>query len=183
MGPRAGRMHVRAARCADRRRQRAHLPHGHAADLPPHGPFRDLHDAAWREGTLFQRLASASIARGCAHGPQHLHARSRRRMPVAGGAQLSRRASRPRRALDRVRHAHRQRVSPLQAELAGAGPRLVGLRSSRRDGARAGRAGRSRDADGKPHRRARRQSLSLHSVADRLRPCGHGREERSRRAG
>ena len=48
-----------------------------------------------------------------------------------------------RRALHRVRHPDRQRLSALPAELAGARPRHLVLRPPRRDDARAGRAGRS----------------------------------------
>ena len=46
-----------------------------------------------------------------------------------------------------------------------------------------GGAGRSRDAAGEPHRRARRQSLSLHGLANSLRPRRRRPQARSRPVG
>jgi len=60
-------------------------------------------------------------------------------------------------------HAHHQRLQALPFLFAGAGSCDLGPRQPRRDGARARRSRRCRDAAGKPHRRARRQSLSLHA--------------------
>ena len=75
--------------------------------------------------------------------------------------------ARPR--LDRVHDADHQRLQALPLLFAGAGSRDLGTRQPRRDDPRARRRRRSRDAAGKPHRRARRQSLSLHGLADSLR--------------
>ena len=49
---------------------------------------------------------------------------------------------------------------------------------SRRDGPRAGRAGRSGDASGEPRRRAAGQSLSLHGLADLCGPRWHRAQAR-----
>ena len=72
--------------------------------------------------------------------------------------------ARPR--LGRVHDADHQRLQALPLLFAGAGPRDLGPRQPRRDGPRARRRRRCRDAAGKPDRRARRQSLSLHGLAD-----------------
>ena len=186
MGPRTGRMHVRAARRADRRRQRAHLPHRDAADLPAHGLFRDLHDAARRSRDFYSsgwhlhqslvECAHRAATSSCRSQPAHAFRPSGRN--YLGGL------------LDhavpshRVRHADRQRLSALQAELAGARSRVVGLRSSRRDGARAGRRGRSGDAAWKTASASRRP-IPISSSCSQIvcGPCRHRREERSRRAG
>ena len=66
---------------------------------------------------------------------------------------------------------------------AGARPRHLGARQSRRHDARARRAGRSGDASGKPRRRAGGESVSLHGVADLRRPRRHGAQARSRAVG
>ena len=59
----------------------------------------------------------------------------------------------------------------------------LGARQSRRDGARARRARRSVDASGKSRRRAARQSVSLHGLADPRRPRRHRAQARSRPVG
>ena len=69
----------------------------------------------------------------------------------------------------RLQHADLQRLQALPPLLAGARPRDLGARQPRRHGARAGRAGRSRDAPRKPDRRAGGQSLSLLGQPDRER--------------
>ena len=82
-----------------------------------------------------------------------------------------------------VHHADRQRLQALPRLCAGARPRHLGARQSRRHGARARPARRSVDASGKPHRRARRQSVSLHGVANLRRPRRHRAKARSRTVG
>ena len=67
-----------------------------------------------------------------------------------------------------------QRLQALsRRQLDGADPRDLGARQPRRHDPRAGRAGRSGDASGEPRRRAARQSVSLHGVADPRRPRRH----------
>ena len=66
-----------------------------------------------------------------------------------------------------VHHADHQRLQALSRLFAGARPRDLGPRQSRRDGAGARAARRCGDASGEPHRRAGGQSLSLHGLADR----------------
>ena len=58
MGPGPGRMHLCGRRCAHRRRQSAAVSHRDPADLPPHGPFRDLHVPA---GTARATIRAAGI--------------------------------------------------------------------------------------------------------------------------
>ena len=110
----------------------------------------------------------------------HLHQSLRDRRSganafVSDAEGLADRPAFPRRAPDAcarrggVHHADGQRLQALPRLCAGARPGDLGARQSRRDGAGAGRSGRSRDPAGKPHRRAGRQSLSLHGVADRHR--------------
>ena len=79
-----------------------------------------------------------------------------------------------------LHHADHQRLQALPALFAGARPRHLGARQSRRDDPRAGPAGRCRDASGKPRRRAGRQSLSLHGLADLCRARRHRAQARSR---
>ena len=69
----------------------------------------------------------------------------------------------------RVHHADHQRLQALPLLLAGTGPRDLGPRQPRRHDPRARRAGRQRNAAGKPHRRAGGQSLSLHGLANSFR--------------
>ncbi len=170
VGTGAGRMHVRRAAGAGGGRPRAAVSHRDAANLPPDGPFRHLHVPAGAQGLLFQRLASASVAGRPQERAQPVHARTRARTFVAARPRLSRRLDDIRRRRDRVCHADGQRLSPISAELARTRPRLLVLRPPRRDGPRAGRAGRSGDAAGEPDRRALRQPLPLYPVADRRRP-------------
>src|ERR1700761_8350218 len=61
MGPRPGRMHVRAAQRARGRRQRVFVPHRDAADLPAARLLCDLHVPAGPERLLSERLAPASV--------------------------------------------------------------------------------------------------------------------------
>ena len=96
---------------------------------------------------------------------------------------LSRRAAGARARLHRVHDADHQRLQALPLLFAGAGPRDLGPRQPRRHDPRARRPGRSRDAAGKPHRRARRQSLSLHGLANSLRPRRRRPQARSRPVG
>ena len=84
---------------------------------------------------------------------------------------------------DRIRHADCQRLPALSRLCARTRPRHLGARQSRRHGARAGRARRSVNASGKPHRRAGRQSLFVHGRTDLCRPRRHGEEARSRAVG
>ena len=105
-----------------------------------------------------------------ASGENAFMAKRRRRSAVAVRPALSRRPSGARARLGRVHHADHQRLQALPLLFAGAGPRDLGPRQPRRDDPRARRPRRCRDAAGKPHRRTRRQSVSLHGVADPLRP-------------
>src|SRR5260221_411100 len=72
-------------------------------------------------------------------------------------------------------------MQPVLGELARTYAAL-GLRPSRRHGARPGRQGRSCDAPGEPRRRAGGESVSLHCVADRRRARRHRAQARARAA-
>ena len=96
------------------------------------------------------------------------------------GPLLSRRADRSCARRRRLLHADHQRLQALPPYVARAGPRHLGARQSRRDGARDRPAWRPRDASGKSDRRAGRQSVSLHGVADL---CGARRHCAAARSG
>ena len=83
----------------------------------------------------------------------------------------------------RLQHADPERLQALPPLLAGARPRDLGARQPRRHGARAGRPGRSRDAPGKPGRRAGGQSLPLRGEPDRERAGRARPHARSRPVG
>ena len=127
------------------------------------------------QGLLFERLASASVAdrRGKSGRNLFMPERERRVACRRSAATFSAGCCSMPPPATAVRDADRQRLSPLPAELARARPRHLVLRPSRRDDARAGRAGRSGDPDGEPDRRAGGQSVSLYRVADRRRPRRH----------
>ena len=128
VGPGTSRVHVCASRCAGRRRQRAAVPHRDAAGVPAARLFRHLHGSPGVQGLLRQRLAPASVAGRCFERRQLVDAgKIRPKRVVAARPIVSRRPSAIRGAEHRVRHADRQRLSPLQAELAGARPRRPGL--------------------------------------------------------
>ena len=146
MGPRTSRVHVCPSHRARRRRQRAAVSHRDAAGVPAARLFRHLHGSPGVQGLLSERLASASVAGRCVERRQSVDAEKIRRTVVAARPVVSRGPSAIRGAERGVRHAHRQRLSPLQAELAGARPRRLGLRPSRRHDPRARRRGRSGDA-------------------------------------
>ena len=80
----------------------------------------------------------------------------------------------------RVHDADHQRLQALPHLFAGAGSRDLGPRQPRRHDPRARRPRRCRNAPRKPHRRARGQSLSLHGLADSLRPRRCRSQARSR---
>ena len=83
-----------------------------------------------------------------------------------------------------LRDADGQRLQALsRRQLDGADPGDLGQRQPRRDDPRAGRAGRSGDASGEPRRRAARQSVSLHGVADSRGPRRHRAQARARAVG
>ena len=146
MGPRTSRVHVCPSCRARRRRQRAAVSHRDAAGVPAARLFRHLHGSPGVQGLLSERLAPASVAGRCVERRQSVDAEKIRRTVVAARPVVSRRPSAIRGAERGVRHAHRQRLSPLQAELAGARSRRLGLRPSRRHDPRARRRGRSGDA-------------------------------------
>ena len=102
---------------------------------------------------------------------------------VARGTRLPGRSAR---ACARRRCLHNpddQRLQALSQLFARPRPRDLGTRQSRRDGAGAGRAWRCGDAAREPGRRACRQSISLHGVADLQRARRHGAHARSRPVG
>ncbi len=66
----------------------------------------------------------------------------------------------------RLHHPDHKRLQALPGLFAGARPRHLGVRQSRRDDTRARSTGRDFDPSGKPRRRAVRQSLSLYRLAD-----------------
>ena len=165
MGPGPGRMHVRAARRAGSRRRHAAVPHRHAADLPAHGLFRDLHVPPGAQGLLFERLASASIAGRRRERPQSVHAGEARanacRRSAAhflGGAARSMPLPGTAFATPTVNGYRRFRPNSLAPDRAG-----WGLRPPRRHDPGAGRPGDPATQAREPGRRAGRQSLSLHA--------------------
>ena len=183
MGAGTGRVHVLGAGRAQSRRRPGALPDRDAPGLPPDGPFRDLHVPPCPEGLLLERLAPAPVARRRADRREPVRARARRRAPLAAGTRVPRRAARARRAGDGVRDAHGERLPAIQAELARARSRRLGLRPPRRDDPRPRRRRRSGDADGEPRRRAGREPVPVHGLAARRRPRRHRGGPRPRTAG
>ncbi len=93
--------------------------------------------------------------------PEDARQRLRRhqRDPVGDRQPLHGRPARTCTRRRRLQHTDAQWLQALSSLLARARPRHLGPRQSRRDGARAGRTGRSGDASREPRRRAPRQSL------------------------
>ena len=155
-------MHLRAARCAARGRQHAAVPHRDPADLPAPGLFRDLHGRPALKGYyssgwhLHQSLVDAASGRNCSCRKGRASCCRRSAATISAGL-LQHAAPATVFATPTVNGYRRFR-----AEFAGARPRRLGLRPSRRHAARARRHRRSGDAAREPRRRARRQSVSLH---------------------
>ena len=175
------RVHLPAAARAFARRHHDAVPQRGEADLPAAGLSRELHGGP--------KLANV-LASGW-----HLHQSLRdRRLDGNAFAPTTRSRCRPRGAVSwpaSSRMRARRRPSPrrrstataLPRLLAGAGPRDLGPRQSRRDDPRAGRRRRRRDAAREPGRRAGRQPLPLHGLADRDRARRDGAHARSRSVG
>ena len=166
------------------RRQHGAVSQRREADRPPPRLSRHLHVPAETAERVRLRLAPASVdrlARRAARTPSWPRTAARRLSPFGRALSRGTAAARPR--LDRVHDADHQRLQALPLLFAGAGPRDLGTRQPRRHDPRARRRQRCRDAAGKPHRRARRQSLSLHGLADSLRPRRRRSRARSRPVG
>ncbi len=129
--------------------------HGYHASFMCRPKLQNLFASGWH---LHQSIVSRATG-------ENLFMRSKGRAAQRVRPRLSRRPARPRPRRDRVHDADHQRLQALPLLFAGARSRDLGPRQSRRDDPRAGRRGRSRHAAGKPRRRARRQSLSLHGLA------------------
>ena len=142
---------------------------GYFATFMARPALKGFYSSGWH---LHQSLIDAST------GAEPVHAARSRRNSLAARPVVSRGAFAIRGAQHRLCRADGQRLSPFPPELAGAGSRDLGLRSSRRHDPGARRPRRSGDAAGEPHRRTRGQSLSLHSLANRRRACRH-REQRT----
>ena len=124
-------------------------------------------------------LAPAPVAVRAQTRDQRL-CRQRTRRALRNGPAFPRRPPDPRPRRRRVLHADHQRLQALPRLYAGARPRHLGARQSRRHGARARPTRRSGNAPGKPDRRAGGEPVSLHGVANPRRPRRHGAKARSR---
>ena len=146
------------------------------AGRAPARPSRQLHVPAAIAQRVLQRLASASVA---ARSRRPARTRSSRTTERELLSPLGRHyLGGPARACARrrgVHHADHQRLQALsRRQLAGARSRRSGRSDNRGVMVRVlGRARRSGDASGEPRRRAARQSVSLHGLADPRRPRRH----------
>ena len=161
------RVHLPSADRACAGRHHDAVPQRREADLPAAGLSRELHVPAEGGERDVERLAPAPVAARAAHRRQCLHVRRARNCCRRTGGTSSPACSRMR---ARRRPSPRRRstaTSATAAYCAGARPRDLGPRQSRRDDPRARRPRRSGDAARKPGRRAGGQSVSLHGLADR----------------